>query len=161
MDRNRVWIGVLVCAAMAASLTAVRAQQPASKQVADEIISIVKAEWAAEIEKNPAEALRAIAEDCTQFTGDYSTRLEGKALLSRLAEANLKGTSSILVAEMANPKVQVYGDVAILSYNFVGMSQDKDGKTEPVRAKSSRVYTKQGGKWLLVHANFAPDPLPR
>ena len=54
----------------------------------------------------------------------------------------------------ANPKVQVYGDVAILSYNFVGMTQDKEGKTEPVRAKSTRVYAKQTGKWMLVHANF-------
>ncbi|MGI8561547.1 MAG: hypothetical protein ACR2J7_08985 [Luteimonas sp.] len=23
-------------------------------------------------------------------------------------------------------------------------------------AKSTRVYVKQGGKWMLVHANFAP-----
>jgi hypothetical protein len=30
---------------------------------------------------------------------------------------------------MANPQVQVYGNVAILSYNYVGLTQDKDGKT--------------------------------
>jgi ketosteroid isomerase-like protein len=137
------------------------AQQPASTQVADEILSIVRAEWAAEIEKNPAEALKNIAEDCPQFTGEYSTRLEGKTLLRRIAEATTRGSQSIVAAEMANPKVQVYGDVAVLSYNFVGVTQDKDGKTEPVRAKSTRVYSRQGGKWMLVHANFAPDPLPR
>ena len=59
---------------------------------------------------------------------------------------------------MANPKVQVYGDVAILSYNYVGVVQDKDGRNEPVRAKSTRVYVKQRGKWILVHANFGADP---
>jgi ketosteroid isomerase-like protein len=62
---------------------------------------------------------------------------------------------------MANPKVQVYnGDVAVLTYNYVGFSRDKDAKVEPGRTKSTRVYVKMGGKWLLVHANFAPDPLP-
>jgi len=37
---------------------------------------------------------------------------------------------------------------------------DKDGKVKPARAKSSRVYVKQGGQWMLVHANFGADPLP-
>jgi ketosteroid isomerase-like protein len=63
---------------------------------------------------------------------------------------------------MANPKVQVYnGNVAILTYNYVGVTQDKDGKTEPTRAKSTRVYVKKGDKWMLVHANFAADPAPK
>jgi len=61
---------------------------------------------------------------------------------------------------MANPKVQVYGDTAILSYNFVGLNKDKDGKITPSSAKSSRVYIKMNGKWMLVHANFAPVVMP-
>ena len=62
---------------------------------------------------------------------------------------------------MLNPKVQVYGDVAILTYNFAGVEKDKDGETKPTRAKSTRVYAKINGKWKLVHANFASDPLPK
>jgi ketosteroid isomerase-like protein len=57
---------------------------------------------------------------------------------------------------MANPKVQVYGDVAILSYNYVGAAMDSDGAVESVLAKSTRVYAKKDGRWMLVHANFAP-----
>ncbi len=32
----------------------------------------------------------------------------------------------------------------------------------PNLAKSTRVYVKQDGKWMLVHANFAPvvNPTP-
>jgi len=37
-----------------------------------------------------------------------------------------------------------------------GISKDADGETSPFLAKSTRVYAKQGGKWMLVHANFAP-----
>ena len=63
---------------------------------------------------------------------------------------------------MLNEKVQVYnGNVAILTYNYAGTSIDKDGKTTPSRAKSTRVFVKQGDKWVMVHANFGADPLPK
>lgn len=132
--------------------------------IGDQIIAMVKAQWAAEIKDptNVAEQMKNVADDYTEFNGDYATRLEGKGLNMRLAEAG--GLSSIrtLAGEMANPKVQVYNDdVAILSYNYVGILKDKDGKTEPSRAKSTRVYVKQNGKWMLVHANFGADPLPK
>jgi ketosteroid isomerase-like protein len=51
--------------------------------------------------------------------------------------------------------------VAILTYNYVGVIQDKDGKTEPARAKSTRVFVKKGDKWVMVHANFGADPAPK
>jgi ketosteroid isomerase-like protein len=56
--------------------------------------------------------------------------------------------------------VQVYGDVAILSYNYIASIRNKDGKVSPAMAKSTRVYVKQGGQWMLVHANFAPVTSP-
>ena len=40
------------------------------------------------------------------------------------------------------------------------MIMDADGDTKPARAKSTRVFVNQGGKWMMVHANFAPDPVP-
>ncbi|HEY3123254.1 MAG TPA: nuclear transport factor 2 family protein [Thermoanaerobaculia bacterium] len=135
--------------------------QTANKQVADEITAIVKAQWAAENKKNTAEALKNVADEYTEFNSDFATRLDGKALAVRLGEAGNKASVQTLASEMANEKVQVYGDVAILTYNYVGMSMDKDGKTEPARAKSTRIYVKQGGKWMLVHANFGADPLPK
>ena len=65
-------------------------------------------------------------------------------------------------SEMAHAKVQVHdGNVAILSYNYVGVVQDKDGKTEPARAKSTCVVVKKENKWTLVHANFGADPSPK
>jgi ketosteroid isomerase-like protein len=57
---------------------------------------------------------------------------------------------------MQNGRVQVYGDTAILTYNFAGLRRAADGKVAPSLAKSTRVYVKQGGKWMLVHANFSP-----
>jgi ketosteroid isomerase-like protein len=136
------------------------AQQP-KMSAADEVIAVVKAQWAAENAKNVAEAMKNIADDYTEFNSQFATRLDGKAVAMRLSEAGTKDAGVSLVSEMANPKVQLYGDVAILSYNYVGLTQGKDGKNEPSRAKSTRIYVKQGGRWMLVHGNFGADPLPK
>ena len=61
-----------------------------------------------------------------------------------------------MYSDMQNGRVQIYGDTAILTYNFAGLRRGADGKVDPSLAKSTRVYVKQGGKWMLVHANFAP-----
>ena len=150
------------CSAFAMNASA---QPPAADQATtDAVIAMVKAQWAAEI-KDPtsvAEQTKDASDDYTEFNGDYATRLDGKAINSRLGEAGAKASGKTIAAEMANPKVQVYnGNVAILTYNYVGVIQDKEGKTEPARAKSSRVFVKKGDKWVMVHANFGADPLPK
>jgi ketosteroid isomerase-like protein len=138
------------------------AQASNSQQTTDEIINIVKAQWASEAAdpSNVKEHFKNIADDYTEFNPSYSTRLEGKALCMRLSEASSKDPGAFLAGEMLNPKVQVYGDVAILSYNFAGVVRNKDGEVEQTRAKSTRVYAKQAGQWKLVHGNFASDPMP-
>jgi ketosteroid isomerase-like protein len=157
-------IVVLIASACCLAFTMNASAQQADQATADAVIAMTKAQWAAEI-KDPtsvAEQSKDTADDYTEFNGDYATRLDGKAMNSRLAEAAGKASGKTIGAEMANPKVQVYnGDVAILTYNYAGLTQDKDGKTTPNRAKSTRVFVKKGDKWMLVHANFASDPLPK
>lgn len=126
-------------------------------KVAAEIMALARAQWTAEVTgKSAAEQSAATADDYTEFNPDYPTRIDGKALSDRLTAAATSDGSKSLAGDMVNPKVQVYGDAAILSYNFVGVTKDKDGKTSPSAAKSTRVYAKMDGKWMLVHANFAP-----
>ena len=155
-----VLIASACCSAFAVNVSAQQADQATS----DAVIAMVKAQWASEI-KDPtsvSEQMKDASDDYTEFNADYATRLDGKAMNSRLGEATGKASGKTVAAEMANPKVQVYnGNTAILTYNYVGLTQDKDGKTEPNRAKSTRVYVKKGDKWSLVHANFGSDPLPK
>ncbi len=127
-----------------------------NEQVAKEVIAIAKAQWAAQRDKQPASVwMKNIADEYTVFTPDAPTRLDGKALNGRLGDASSSGSGEDVADEMVNEKVQVYGDVAILSYNYVGVTKDKEGKVESTFAKSTRVYVKKDGKWMLVHANFA------
>ncbi len=80
-------------------------------------------------------------------------------MMGRIAEGNFSSSDALITAEMAN-EVQVYGDVAVLSYNSIASVRNNDGKVSPAMAKSTRVYVKRGGSWMLVHANFAPVTVP-
>ncbi|WP_219892644.1 nuclear transport factor 2 family protein [Aquisediminimonas profunda] len=144
------------CIAAAASLLAAPALAADNPQVAAAIMALARAQWAAEIAgKSGAEQNAATADDYTEFNPDYPTRLEGKAMSTAMTDAS--GHNDVAVfSDMQNAKVQVYGDAAILTYNFVGIRKDASGKTSPNTAKSTRVYAKIGGEWKLVHANFAP-----
>ena len=137
--------------------------QQNTQQIADSVIAMTKAQWAADMQKDTAGSMKDLADDYTEFNPDYSARIEGKPMATHFTESGNKASSGTEVAaEMGNPKVQVYnGDVAVLTYNFMGLNKDKDGKVEPTRAKSTRVYVKEGGQWKLVHANFGSDPLPK
>src|SRR5438132_8019779 len=155
---------VLIASACCSAFAMNASAQQADQATADAVIAMTKAQWAAGIKDptNVSEQSKDMSDDYTEFNGQYATRLDGKAMNSRMTEASGKESGKTIASEMANPKVQVYnGNVAILTYNYAGLTMDKDGKTEPTRAKSTRVYVKKGDKWSLVHANFGADPLPK
>ena len=83
--------------------------QQADQATSDAVIAMVKAQWASEIKDptNVAEQSKDMSDDYTEFNGDYATRLDGKAMSSRLTEATGKDSGKTVAAEMANPKVQV------------------------------------------------------
>jgi ketosteroid isomerase-like protein len=124
-------------------------------QVAAEVMALARAQWASEVAGEPmAQQNATLADDYTEFNGQFPTLLVGKTMSTRMGEVTLNDKA--MFSDMQNARVQVYGDTAILTYNFAGLRRAADGKVEPSLAKSSRVYVKQGGKWMLVHANFAP-----
>ncbi len=134
---------------------------PVYAQDANEIMALAKAQWAAQDARKPAaQAWATVADDYTEFNGVMPTLVMGKDLNVRFFEASTQDGSTGLISEMLNPHVQFYGDTAILTYNYAGMSRDKDGKVSPNLAKSTRVYVKKSSTWMLVHANFAPVVTP-
>ncbi len=124
------------------------------QKAADEVMARARAQWAAEMAGNPA--TDQLAEEYTQFVPGIPVLMDGKDFITPFYEINTKEGAEVLAADMANPRVQVYGNVAILTYNFIGTIKNKDGKIKPRLSKSTRVYVKKGGEWMLVHANFAP-----
>lgn len=124
-------------------------------QVAAEIMALARSQWASEIAGEPmAQQNATLADDYTEFNGDFPTLLVGKTMSTRMGEVT--PNDKAMFSDMQNGRVQVYGDTAVLTYNFAGLRRAADGKVASSLAKSTRVYVKQGGKWMLVHANFAP-----
>ena len=124
-------------------------------QVAAEVMELARAQWASEIANQPmAQQNMSLADDYTEFNGDFPTLLVGKTMSTRMGEVT--PNDKAMYSDMRNAHVQVYGDTAILTYNFAGLRRAADGKINPSLAKSTRVYAKLGGQWKLVHANFAP-----
>ena len=152
MRRSTLLLAVF---ALVAAAPAALAQTDA--QVANEVAALAKAEWAASIAQRPvSEALKDVADEYTEFNPNYPIRLDGRPLNSRLYEVFQAGAGRLVAAEMGNPQVQVYGDVAILTYNFLGAVENADGEVEANLAKSTRVYVNRDGGWQLVHAHFSP-----
>ena len=124
-------------------------------QVAAEVMALARAQWASEIAGQSSDQQNAqLAADYTEFNGDFPTLIVGKTMADRMLA--ITPNDKAVYSDMQNARVQVYGDTAILTYNFAGLRRAADGKVAPSLAKSSRVYVKQGDKWMLVHANFAP-----
>lgn len=146
--------GKLIVAAVALSLSA-PAMAADDARVSAEIMAMARSQWAADMAGQPAaQQMASIADDYTEFNADYPTRIDGKAMALRMTE--IAPDTKTVFADMQNPKVQVYGDTAILTYNYAGLTRGADGKIKPATAKSTRVYARSSGRWMLVHANFAP-----
>ena len=59
--------------------------------------------------------------------------------------------------QMFNPRVQVYGDTAVLTYNFAAMIE-MAGRTMNYTGKMTVVYVKQGDTWRVVHGHESVNP---
>lgn len=149
---HRIALAAATAVALTFSATAAAADNP---QVANEVMALARAQWASEIANAPvATQYSTVADDYTEFNPEFPTLIVGKAAAMQMA--NVIPNDKAMYSDMQNPRVQVYGDTAILTYNFAGLRRAADGKVTPSLAKSTRVYSKMGGQWRLVHANFAP-----
>ncbi|HEX8772260.1 MAG TPA: nuclear transport factor 2 family protein [Pyrinomonadaceae bacterium] len=59
--------------------------------------------------------------------------------------------------QMYNPRVQVYGDTAILTYNS-SVSGTMGGQPINYTGKMTTVYVKQGNIWRVVHGHESMNP---
>ena len=54
--------------------------------------------------------------------------------------------------QMYNPRVQVYGDTAVLTYNSMA-TIDFGGRPMHYTSKVTQVYVRQGSAWRVVHSH--------
>ena len=62
--------------------------------------------------------------------------------------------------QMYNPRVQVYGDTAVLTYNS-SVVVSIAGQTSNHTSKVTSVYVKQGNTWRVVHGHESTNPVAK
>ncbi len=68
----------------------------------------------------------------------------------------LKGKISYGGSEYARPKAPVYGDVAVLTYNYRGTTRKPDGTVERYAPwNTTEVYARLEGEWKIIHTHWS------
>jgi len=107
---------------------------------------------------NPDGYLDLAAPDITYFNPYQERRVDGLEALTALI-GPIKGAQlpfSDVRYEMIEPKVQLYGEVALLTFNLINYGRI-GGQPETVltRWNSSQVYRRIDGGWRLVHSHWS------
>jgi ketosteroid isomerase-like protein len=69
---------------------------------------------------------------------------------------SLKGKIHYEGSEFMRPKAAVYGDVAVLTYNYQGSTREADGSLKRHPAwDTTEVYVRVGGAWKIIHTHWS------
>jgi hypothetical protein len=99
---------------------------------------------------DPTGFLEISAPDVVYFDPSLERRIDGWESLSRYYEA-IRGKVSIERFELLNPVVQVAGDAAVLTFNYV--SYGRGGEAHPWNC--TEVYRRAGTKWQIIQTHWS------
>ena len=90
-------------------------------------------------------------EEMTYFDPTLDTRLDGRDAFKKYM-ASIHGKFHIDSYEILNPKVQLHGDVGILTFNLNNYSEDYKITS---RWNSTEIYHLIGGEWKIIHSHWS------
>ena len=130
-----------------------------AKQHSDPVISLERAALDRWGKGDPEGYLETYAPDITYFDPSQQSRIDGIEAMREYLRP-ITGKVKVDHYEMVGPKVQRYGDVAVLTYNLRSHGRRPDGEAVVTRWNSTAVYARSGGRWRIVHSHWsftAPD----
>jgi len=120
--------------------------------------AIMDMEWAA-LDRwrqgDPDGFLEIIADDYTYFDPSLDERVDGREAISGIYEA-IRGQVSFPSFELIDPRVQVEGDVAVLTFNFTSSPPDSAGpKIDLDRWHATEIFRRRDGGWRLISTHWS------
>ena len=144
-----------VIAIAAAALGAARMSAPVdSAQQQDRIIALERAALDRWGKGDPEGYLSNYSDDVTYFDPFQPRRVDGIATMRKFYEP-IAGKVHVDSFAIVAPKVQLRGDMAVLSYNLVSHGRKPDGDTITVRWNSTAVYARAKGTWKEIHSHWS------
>jgi ketosteroid isomerase-like protein len=98
---------------------------------------------------DPEGYLEINADEVSYFDPFLEHRLDGLAALTTLYDS-IRGKIKIDRDEIINPRVQVIGDAAILTLQFVS-----HGSEGSMHWNCTEVYQRFGDQWKIVHSHWS------
>jgi len=98
---------------------------------------------------DPSGFLEICAPDVVYFDNNLDSRLDGLETLTALYE-KIRGQIHMDRYDLLNPKVQLCGDAAVLTYNFVGYAE---GKAH--RWNCTEVYRRSPNGWRIIQTHWS------
>ncbi len=110
------------------------------------------------IRLDPDGYLGIYAENVVYFDPTTERRVIGlDAMRGRLASMrNVKLPFTNVRYEMIDPKIDSYGDIALLTFNLVNYGIFSDGREDVLaRWNASELYRFSDGNWRIVHSHWS------
>ncbi len=146
---------VLLCMSMASAAVA---ETKSNSDAAKEILALEKAAMERWCKGDVEEYLRISSDEVTYFDPFTTKRLNGLPELSSYYRS-FAGQFHFDRFEFVDPKIQLSGNVAVLTYNLVTYVGSKED-----RWNATMVYQKAGGKWKIIHTHMSrtqPEPVEK
>lgn len=132
------------------------AQSPADSTATREVKETLIAMWDA-IEQGDLDRYASyIHPDFTAFGESDLYLAEGKELELR-GVADYLGRARGVHTEMHQPRVTIRGDVAWIVYYWTD-SGWVEGERMTSRGKSTRIFVREGDRWLCIHGHYTATP---
>jgi len=116
---------------------------------ADEILTLERAAMERWAKGDPDGFLEICDSDVTYFDPFIEKRVNGLDELRALYET-LRGKVKLDDYEFVDPRVEVAGDAAVLSYNF----RDRMGETV-LEWNATEIFRRRDGRWRIVHTHWS------
>jgi ketosteroid isomerase-like protein len=145
---------LLLCVLVSALCGLVAAEEPNAKTVR-EVLALERQTMEGWLAGNPDPTLAVLDPEVTYFHFPLMTRLDGLPAVKTLFEP-YRGKPLFDSYDMLDPKVQVSGDVAVLTYQLV----TRNGSTTS-RWNSTEVYQHKKEGWRVIHAHWSKANAPQ
>lgn len=99
---------------------------------------------------DPSGFLEISALDVVYFDPSLERRIDGREALHRYY-GGIRGKVSMRRYELINPLVQVVGEAAVLTFNYVSYGGTEDAH----RWNCTEVYRRSGGRWEIIQTHWS------
>lgn len=142
---------LFACAALLTSACGATSE----KNVAAQIIALERSALDRWGKGDPGGYQEIYAPDVTYFDPMQDKRIDSLNAIKAM-QAPIKGKIRVDRYDMINPKVQQYGDIAVLTFNLLSYRTGADGKETVIgRWNSTEIYRKTGGTWRIIHVHWS------